>query len=139
MLLFWLEEASGLYICGPMRDDDRGEQLPWQPQLLEQMSHEWTACAASCRVHGSLPHVSGLWARVPRPQHVCMRFAQQAIGDERHLVFECPALQSIRDGFPGLFGADHAAIRVVVGHCSCCTFFVGVFYYLNAASPSNRP
>ena len=29
-----------------------------------------------------------------------------ALGDERHMVFECPAMQPVRDRFPGLFAAN---------------------------------
>ncbi len=90
----------------------------------------------------SLPNVSGRWARVPRPQRLCMRCAQQIIGDERHLVFECPALQSIRDRYPGVFGADIVTMQqfmwqldiVGVAH-----FVMDCFDYLDAASPSNQP
>jgi hypothetical protein len=67
---------------------------------------------------------------------------QQVIGDERHLVFECPALQSIRDRYPGLFGADIVTMQqfmwqldiVGVAH-----FVMDCFDYLDAASPSNQP
>ncbi len=90
----------------------------------------------------SLPNVSGRWARIPRPQRLCMRCAQQVIGDERHLVFECPALQSVRDRYPGLFGAAIVTMQqfmwqldiVGVAH-----FVMDCFDYLDAASSSNQP
>ena len=90
----------------------------------------------------SLPNVSGRWARVPRPQRLCMRCAQQVLGDERHLVFECPALQSVRDRYPGLFGAAIVTMQqfmwqldiVGVAH-----FVMDCFDYLDAASSSNQP
>jgi hypothetical protein len=63
-------------------------------------------------------------------------------GDERHLVFECLALQSIRDRYPGVFGADIVTMQqfmwqldiVGVAH-----FVMDCFDYLDAASPSNQP
>ncbi len=90
----------------------------------------------------SLPNVSGRWARVPRPQRLCMRCAQQVLGDERHLVFECPALQSVRDRYPGLFGAAIVTMQqfmwqldiVGVAH-----FVMDCFDYLDSASSSNQP
>ena len=90
----------------------------------------------------SLANVSGRWARVTRPQRFCMRCAQQVIGDECHLAFECPDLQCVRDRYPGLFGyrhCDDAATHVAVGHCWCCTFVMDCFGYLDAASSSNQP
>jgi hypothetical protein len=90
----------------------------------------------------SLPNVSGRLARVPRPQRLCMRCAQQVIVDKHHLVFERPALQSIRDKYPGLFGADIVSMQqfmwqldiVGVAH-----FVMDCFDYLDAGSPSNQP
>jgi hypothetical protein len=52
--------------------------------------------------HG-LPRDSGSWAGVPRADRVCRFCGIGSLGDERHLVFECPHLQSIRDRFSGLF------------------------------------
>ena len=54
--------------------------------------------------------------------------AQQVIGDERHLVFECPALQSIRDRYryPGLFGADLVTMQQIMWQLD----IVGVAHYV---------
>jgi hypothetical protein len=90
----------------------------------------------------SLPNVSGRWARVPRAQRLCLHCAQQVIGDERHLVFECPVLQFLRDRYRGLFGADIVTMQqfmwqldiVGVAH-----FVMDCFDYLDAASSSNQP
>ena len=66
----------------------------------------------------------------------------ELIGDERHLVFECPALQSVQDRYPGLFGADTVTMQqfmrqldiVGVAH-----FVMDCFNYLDVASSSNQP
>ncbi len=52
----------------------------------------------------SLPSVVGRRSnpRVPRHERMCTR-CQDELGDEKHLVFECSALQHIRDKFSFLF------------------------------------
>jgi len=44
-------------------------------------------------------------------QGVCTLCHTGNLGDEQHLVFNCPALQEIRDRYNALFG-DHAATMV---------------------------
>jgi len=90
----------------------------------------------------SLPNVTGRWAKVPRAQRMCMHCDQQVIGDERHLVFECPAVQSIRARYPALFGADIATMQHFMWQLdinSVAHFVMDCFDYLDAASPSNQP
>ena len=41
---------------------------------------------------------------IPRPQRICPHCASNVVGDERHMVFECEALQTTRENFAGLFG-----------------------------------
>ena len=60
-------------------------------------------------------------------------------GDERHLVFECPALQSIRDKYPGLFGADIVSMQQFMWQLDIvgiAHFVMDCFHYLDVASPS---
>ena len=51
----------------------------------------------------SLPIVLGRRTGVPRAQRLCQRCNLHALHDERHLVFECPAMQCVRDRYPALF------------------------------------
>ena len=52
--------------------------------------------------HG-LPNDAGRRSGVPRQQRTCARCGGSGICDERHLVFECPAVQPVRDQYAGLF------------------------------------
>ena len=52
--------------------------------------------------HG-LPRDTGSWARIPRADRVCALCGPASLGDEKHLVFECPHLQHIRDQYASLF------------------------------------
>ena len=51
----------------------------------------------------SLPVVQGRRTVAPRAQRLCLLCDQCAVGDERHMVFECPALQGVRDKYAALF------------------------------------
>ena len=55
--------------------------------------------------HG-LPNDLGRRAGTSRRQRSCPRCAMPGVADERHLVFECPAMQPVRDQFAHLFGDD---------------------------------
>ena len=59
--------------------------------------------------HG-LPNVLGRFARVPRLQRPCTACHTAKIGDERHLVFERPALQDVRQRYSHLFTDDDATM-----------------------------
>ena len=52
-----------------------------------------------------LPRDEGSWTRphVSRLQRVCQLCTTGALGDERHVIFECPELQDIRAQWPHLF------------------------------------
>ena len=52
-----------------------------------------------------MPRDEGSWARpsVPRLQRVCRLCTTGTLGDEKHLVFECPELQCFREQWPHLF------------------------------------
>ena len=52
-----------------------------------------------------LPRDAGSWARpqVPRLERVCQLCATGVLGDERHVIFECPELQDFRAQFSHLF------------------------------------
>ena len=45
----------------------------------------------------SLPVVLGRRTGTPWDQRLCQRCDQHAVGDERHMFFECPAVQCVRE------------------------------------------
>ena len=47
----------------------------------------------------TLPSVTGRRAGIPRPVRLCP-LCMHGVGDDKHLVFECSALNGIRLGFP---------------------------------------
>ena len=63
---------------------------------------------------------------VDRAHRVCLSCNSGALGDEKHLVFECPALASLRQRHAGLFTSQTDTMR---------SFFaqqdhLGVFHYV---------
>ena len=78
--------------------------------------------------HG-LPIATGRFAgaaHVDRAQRVCLSCNAGALGDERHLMFECTALASLRSRYAGLFTSSTDTMR---------SFFaqpdrMGVFHYV---------
>jgi hypothetical protein len=61
--------------------------------------------------HG-LPVDQGRWGnRVPRSERFCHLCNTQAIGDERHIVFECPALHDLRARYNSLFRPSITTMR----------------------------
>lgn len=90
----------------------------------------------------NLPVVLGRWERVPRAQRLCMQCDLGAVGDERHFVFECPALQNIRDHYLALFGAEIQTMQQFVWQLdivSVAKFVMDCFDYLDATGTSNQP
>ncbi len=52
--------------------------------------------------HG-LPRDTGSWAKIPWADRVYALCGPGSLGDEKHLVFECPLLQHIRHKYAALF------------------------------------
>ena len=70
--------------------------LPLPARCLRQFLRFRMGC------HG-LPRDSGSWTGTPRADRVCTLCGHGSLGDEKHLVFECPHLQYIRDKYATLF------------------------------------
>ncbi len=83
------------------------DQLPGlqrQPLLSLPLSvrcmHRFLRFRMGCH---SLPRDVGSWTGVPRADRFCTLCDSSALGDEKHLVFECPALQHVRHKYGQLF------------------------------------
>ena len=50
-----------------------------------------------------LPEDEGSWKKVPRHQRVCLLCDLGSSCDEKHVVFECSALQDLREQYASLF------------------------------------
>ena len=117
--------------------------------LLEQpLTARSMRCLLRFRMgcHG-LANDTGRRTGVPRLQRLCPHCDMHSIGDERHVVFECAALQPVRDKFPILFGDNIVTMKdfmwqentVLVGK-----FIVQCFKYMRGddeggSGPSNQP
>ena len=60
-----------------------------------------------------LPRHTGCLPGVPRQDRICMMCQQGVLGDEKHLMFECPALQDLHDRNKNLFQAPHGDARIL--------------------------
>ncbi len=58
-----------------------------------------------------LPIVLGRFAGVPRASRVCTHCGGEAIAAELHKIFECPALQAVRQQYASLFSTDTDTMR----------------------------
>ena len=58
-----------------------------------------------------LPVAIGRRSGVARELRLCQHCVQGAVGDELHMVFECPHLQPLRDEFSHLFGPTTVDMR----------------------------
>ena len=66
------------------------------PPLVQPLSARCMRALLRFRMSAhSLPFVLGGRPGAPRAQRLCQRCDQHALGDERHRVFECPALQCV--------------------------------------------
>ena len=59
----------------------------------------------------SLPNVLGRRHGSARALRHCSHCDMHALGDERHMLFECPALQPVRDRYAALFGPSIVTVR----------------------------
>ena len=93
------------------------------------------ACSAFCRLgcHG-LPIATGRFAgaaHVDRAQRVCLSCNAGALGDERHLIFECTALASLLSRYADLFKSSTDTIRSIFAQPDRMGVFHYVIDYLN--------
>ena len=58
-----------------------------------------------------LPIVLGRFAGVVRANRVCTHCGSVAVADELHMIFECPALQAVRQQYASLFSANTDTMR----------------------------
>lgn len=63
-----------------------------------------------CGSH-NLPNDIGRRNGTPRVQRFCAKCSAQQVGDEYHLVFECSAVQHVRDQYQHLFTGPHQTMR----------------------------
>ena len=78
--------------------------------------------------HG-LPIATGRFAgtaHVDRAQRVCLSCNAGALGDERHLIFECTALSSLRSRHADLFTSSTNTMRSIFAQPDR----MGVFHYV---------
>jgi hypothetical protein len=81
-------------------------RLPVSPAVMRSFLRFRTGCHGLPRDVGSRGRGA---AHVPRPLRLC-RLCQGGPGDEQHLVFECLALQDLRDTVAHLF-VDRVSVR----------------------------
>ncbi len=65
-----------------------------------------------------LPVEIGRRAGVLRRNRLCTRCSLGLVGDEKHMIFECPAVGPLRDVYAFVLGwwSDHAGVPVAEGH-----------------------
>ena len=65
----------------------------------------------------SLPIVTGRFAgqHVPRADRLCSHCADGSVADEMHVIFECHALQPVRQQYATLFSPDTNTMRSFFG------------------------
>ena len=64
-----------------------------------------------------LPVMSGRYRQVPRHQRLCRHCLADCVDDEKHLIFECSALDHIRHKFSVLF-INHHSVRSFMNQVS---------------------
>ncbi len=58
-----------------------------------------------------LPVEVGRYAGVPRQCRLCLSCPLGAVGDEKHMIFECPAVAALRVQYAHLFAASIQDVR----------------------------
>ncbi len=99
--------SQGAAICTYLRwfrrtDGQQGHRLRagvFGHASTSKRAHELLRFRLGCH---TLPSVAGRRAGIPRSERLCP-LCMRGVGDEKHLVFECSALNGIRLRFPHLF------------------------------------
>ena len=88
------------------------------------------ACAKSALQDGGPFIARGAGPGTPRDQQMCQQCDLHVVHDERHLVFECPAMQPVRDCYPALFSPAQGTMQLFMwqqGSCAGGTLHHGLF------------
>ena len=88
--------------------------------------------------HG-LPRDTGSWTHTPRTARTCQLCSLHSLGDEKHLVFECPALHCLRDTYQHLFVGDPTMRQFLWQHdlVGVAKFIDACLELVYAAGPSS--
>ena len=89
------------------------------------MYHVWCSVQYSVYAH-SLPIVLGWRTGFPRAHRLCLRYNLHALHDERRLVFECPAMQCVRDRYSALLSPAQNTMQLFMWQRN----IVRVAYYI---------
>ena len=81
-----------------------------------------------------LPRDEGSWIGSPRLERVCHLCATGTVGDEKHLIFECPELQCFREQWPHLFQGPQTMLDFMWQDD-----LIGVAKYINACLRKMNP
>ena len=90
----WFARPAGLKRLGPL--------------LQQPLTARCMRFRMGC--HGLANNI-GRRAGTPRLQRTCHHCDMHTIGHERHVIFECTALQLVRDQFPVLFRGDILTLK----------------------------
>ena len=79
-----------------------------------------------------LPTILGRFAGVVRANRVCTHCGSVAVADELHMIFECPALQAVRQRYAPLFSTDTNTMSSFFGTArSYARFLKGLKFVLD--------
>ena len=59
----------------------------------------------------NLPIVTGRMQSIPRQERICHACNSSAVCDEKHMIFECPALHILRDKYAHLFSGNITTMK----------------------------
>ena len=118
-----LRVPSSVVVCSPRQAPSRGVVQYTYAQWFQPFSARRRYCQLP--VSGKnmrrflqfrlgcskLPIVVGRHTGVPRASRLCTFCGAAALGDERHLVFECAALAELRTKYADLFGDTDQTMR----------------------------
>ena len=89
-----------------------GQQAPQSSHVHQSMAVNPVMSDTMVGCHGSPIAASRLaGAHVDRAQRVCLSCNNGALGDERHLIFECAALAFLRSRYADLFTGSTDTMR----------------------------
>lgn len=116
--------ASGQVMCctyenwfatRPFAELDMSLPAAWRSEALEVgglcKAHLFNLLRFRLGAH-SLRVAEGRWERLPRDRRLCERCTEGVVEDEFHLVFECPAYDSVRANYAQLFEDFSAASSI---------------------------